>query len=105
MSDRPPNLLESVSTKNAALSLPKLHDLPSRASGSIGQPPASGIGGHGVTRYVPLILAKPSVQGVIRHQLHDSRPHEFPHGGLFDEHDQPKPALNTPAAIRRVHVE
>ena len=54
---------------------------------------------------MPLILAKPSVQGVIRHQLHDSRPHEFPHGGLFDEHDQPKPALDTLAAIRRVHVK
>ena len=58
-----------------------------------------------VARHVPLILAKPFVQGVIWHQLHDSQPHEFPHGGLFDEHDQPKPALDTLAAIRRVHVE
>jgi hypothetical protein len=58
-----------------------------------------------VARYVPLILAKPFVQGVIWNQLYDSQPHEFPHGGLFDEQDQPKPALDTLAAIRQGHVE
>ncbi|MHC4176945.1 MAG: hypothetical protein ACYSWU_05535, partial [Planctomycetota bacterium] len=58
-----------------------------------------------VARYVPLILSKPFVQGVIWNQLYDSQPHEFPHGGLFDEQDQPKPALDSLAAIRQAHVE
>lgn len=58
-----------------------------------------------VARYVPLILAKPLVQGLFWNQLYDARPHEFPHGGLFDEHDRPKPALHTLAAIRRAHAE
>ena len=30
-------------------------------------------------------LAKPMVQGVIWNQLRDSDPHDFPHGGLFDD--------------------
>ncbi len=58
-----------------------------------------------VARYVPLILSKPSVQGVFWNQLYDSQPHDFPHGGLFDEQDRPKSALDSLAGIRRVHVE
>ncbi len=52
-------------------------------------------------RYLPMILAKPYVQGVIWNQLCDSELHDFPHGGLFDQEDQPKPALRTLAQIRR----
>jgi hypothetical protein len=59
---------------------------------------------HWVARYVPLILAKPFVQGVFWNQLSDAKPHDFPHGGLFDEHDRPKPALESLASIRRAHV-
>ena len=54
-----------------------------------------------VARYMPLILAKQGVQGVFWNQLRDAAPHDFPHGGLFDEHGPPKPALRTLSAIRK----
>ncbi len=57
-----------------------------------------------VARYVPLILSKPYVQGVIWNQLRDSEPHDFPHGGLFDLRRHPKPALRTLASIRQAHL-
>lgn len=53
---------------------------------------------------VPLLLAKPSVQGIIWNQLHDSQPHAFPHGGLFDDQDRAKPALQTLTQIRRDYL-
>ncbi len=54
-----------------------------------------------VARYVPLMLAKGFVQGVIWNQLHDSRPHNFPYGGLFDLRRRAKSALRTVAALRK----
>jgi hypothetical protein len=54
-----------------------------------------------VARYVPLMLAKTSVQGVIWNQLHDGQPHNFPYGGLFDLRRLAKPALRTLASLRR----
>lgn len=57
-----------------------------------------------VARYVPLILSKPSVQGVFWNQLHDSQPHDFPHGGLFDPQQRPKPALRALTSIRQAHL-
>ena len=51
-----------------------------------------------VARFVPLLLAKPMVQGVIWNQLRDSNPHGFPHGGLFDGHRRAK--LRAPHAGR-----
>jgi hypothetical protein len=59
---------------------------------------------HWVANYLPLILAKPFVQGVIWSQLRDSRPHAFPHGGLFDQIDQPKPSLGQLASIRQTYL-
>lgn len=58
-----------------------------------------------VDRYVPLLLAKPCVYGVIWSQLADYQPHDFPHGGLFDQRRRPKPALARLAAIRKAHLE
>jgi hypothetical protein len=55
-------------------------------------------------RFVPLAFAKPSVHGVIWNQLRDSKPHDFPHGGLFGGDRQAKPALKTLAAIRKKHL-
>jgi hypothetical protein len=55
-------------------------------------------------RFVPLALAKPSVQGVIWNQLCDNKPHDFPHAGLFDADGVPKPILRTLAAIRKTHL-
>ena len=56
-------------------------------------------------RFVPLALAKPSVRGVLWNQLCDSKPHDFPHAGLFDADRQAKPALRTLAAIRNTHLK
>jgi len=57
-----------------------------------------------VARFVPLILVKPYVQGIVWNQLRDAEPHDFPHGGLFDQRRQAKPALRTLAAIRRAYL-
>jgi hypothetical protein len=54
-----------------------------------------------VARYVPMMLAKGFVEGIIWNQLHDSRPHAFPYGGLFDLHRRAKPALRTLEALRK----
>jgi hypothetical protein len=54
-----------------------------------------------VARYVPMMLSKTSVQGVIWNQLHDNQPHDFPYGGLFDLRRRAKPALLTLASLRR----
>ena len=58
-----------------------------------------------IARHVPLALAKPSVQGILWNQLCDSRPHDFPNGGLFDAHRKPKPSLRRLAAIRQTHLK
>jgi hypothetical protein len=54
-----------------------------------------------VAQFVPLMLAKPMVQGVLWNQLRDCVPHEFPHGGLFDDRQQAKPALHALASLRQ----
>jgi len=58
-----------------------------------------------VSRYVPLMLAKPYVQGILWNQLRDSEPHDFSHGGLCDLRRHPKPALRQLASIRRAHLK
>lgn len=55
---------------------------------------------HWAELYVPLLLSKPYVQSVTWNQLRDAEPHVFPHGGLFDAQDRPKPALGVFAALR-----
>jgi hypothetical protein len=57
-----------------------------------------------VSRYVPLLLAKSSVQGVFWSQLRDFQPHAFPHGGLFDLRRAAKPALQELASIRQTYL-
>jgi len=54
-----------------------------------------------IERFVPLLLAKPTVQVILWNQLSDAAPHYFPHGGLFDARDQPKPALEALRKIRQ----
>ena len=58
-----------------------------------------------VERYLPLLLAKPNVHGILWNQLRDSEPHDFAHGGLFDLRRHPKPALRKLASIRKAHLE
>jgi hypothetical protein len=54
-----------------------------------------------ITRYLPIMMAKPAVQGIFWNQLTDAAPHDFPHGGLFDDQGQAKPALKTLRTLRR----
>ncbi len=55
-------------------------------------------------RYVPLLLAKGSVQGVFWNQLCDFQPHAFPHGGLFDLRRHSKPILRQLDSIRQAYL-
>ncbi len=54
--------------------------------------------------YVPMLLTKQPVQGILWNQLTDSQPHLYPHAGLFDAKDRPKPIVEELAKIRREHV-
>jgi hypothetical protein len=58
-----------------------------------------------INRHVPLLLAKNVVQVVQWNQLSDATPHYYPHGGLFDAQDKPKPALEALKQIRRTHLD
>ena len=58
-----------------------------------------------VERYIPLLISKRSVYGILWNQLSDALPHEFPHGGLFTAEGRPKPALGTMAALRKYHLK
>lgn len=53
-----------------------------------------------IADFIPLIMAKPYVQGVFWNQLSDSRPHDFPNGGLFDRQGRPKDSLAALASVR-----
>lgn len=55
-------------------------------------------------RFLPLILAKPYMFGVLWNQLSDATAHEFPHGGLLDAQGRPKPIVETLTAIRQAHL-
>ncbi|MBN2023212.1 MAG: hypothetical protein JW809_10525 [Pirellulales bacterium] len=57
-----------------------------------------------LARYLPVVLAKTYVRGVVWSQLHDYAPHDFSHGGLFDLRRHPKPALRTFASIRQAYL-
>ncbi len=55
-------------------------------------------------KFMPVLLAKQPVQGIIWNQLSDHQPHEFPHSGLFDAEDRPKPIIEVFRALRRQHL-
>jgi hypothetical protein len=50
---------------------------------------------------LPLLVARSAVQIVLWNQLCDDQPHEFPHGGLFDQQRQPKPTLALMSDLRK----
>src|SRR5579883_67718 len=52
-----------------------------------------------------LVLCKPYVQGVQWSHFRDAEPHQFPHCGLVDSHDQVKPALQRLREIRQTHLK
>lgn len=53
---------------------------------------------------LPLLMAKPFVQGVIWNQLTDAEPCQFAHGGIFDAQGVPKPVVATIASLRKKHL-
>jgi len=57
-----------------------------------------------IERYVPLMLAKNCVQGVIWNQLSDADPHDFALGGLVDCDGEPKPALQALRELRQEYL-
>jgi len=58
-----------------------------------------------VESVAPLLLSKPAVQGIAWNQLSDAVEHEYPWGGLFDEHGKPKPSLASLSVIRKIHLK
>jgi hypothetical protein len=54
-----------------------------------------------IERVVPMLLAKPAVQGIFWSQFADNVPHDFPNGGLIDAAGKPKPALEALRNLRR----
>lgn len=54
-------------------------------------------------QYLPALLARQPVQGIIWNQLLDSQPHAYPHGGLFDAQDRPKPLVEYLQSLRKLH--
>lgn len=54
--------------------------------------------------FAALALCKPSVQGVHWSHLRDAEPHQFPHAGLLDAADRPKPALDRLGELRAKHL-
>lgn len=57
-----------------------------------------------INKHVPLLLAKNAVQIVLWNQLSDAVPHHYPHSGLFDAQDNPKPALEALKKIRQQYL-
>lgn len=51
-----------------------------------------------------LVLCKPYVQGVQWTHFHDAEAHQFPHCGVIDGRNQPKPALQKLRELREVHL-
>ncbi len=58
-----------------------------------------------VEKILPLLMSKPAVQGVYWNQWDDSKPHDFPHGGLLNASQSPKPALETIQKFRQDFIE
>jgi hypothetical protein len=58
-----------------------------------------------VERHIPLLLAKNAVQVVLWNQLSDATPHHYPHGGLFDAANKPKPALEALKKMRQKYLD
>jgi hypothetical protein len=54
-----------------------------------------------INEHIPLLLAKNAVQVVLWNQLSDAAPHHYPHSGVFDAQDKPKPALEALRKIRK----
>ncbi len=57
-----------------------------------------------VAQMIHVMLAKPTVHGIIWNQLTDALPHTYPNAGLYDENFAVKPLLAEIQAIRSQHL-
>jgi hypothetical protein len=57
-----------------------------------------------IKQIVPMLLAKPAVQGIAWQQAYDGKLAALPGAGLFDASGKPKPALAELAALRTEHL-
>ncbi len=57
-----------------------------------------------VDRLLPMILAKPFVQGIVWNDLTDADAHEFAHAGVIDSSGHPKPIMDSLRALRKQHL-
>jgi hypothetical protein len=55
-------------------------------------------------RLISLLLARPTVQGILWNTASDAEPHEMPHSGVFGADGRPKPLLDALARLRRDHL-
>jgi hypothetical protein len=89
---------------------------PSSAQSDDADPDLHVEGGHWGSGFTPevqadwsavttaLVLCKPYVQGVQWTHFRDAEPHQFPHCGVVDSRDQPKPALQKLRELRETHL-
>jgi hypothetical protein len=56
------------------------------------------------TAFAGLAICKPAVRSVQWVNLTDSAPHQFPHSGLADAQDKPRPVLKRLRELRRKHL-
>jgi hypothetical protein len=90
-------LSTASSTGPDPLAVSTIHAEPTEASAaSDGDPQAAW-----ARLVAPLLASRPSVQVLLWNQLMDNDPHEFPHGGLFDEHGKAKPTLAVLRELRK----
>lgn len=64
-------------------------------------PPDAATQANLAAKWIALAAAKPFVRSVAWTQMTDAAPHLFPHGGLFDAQQEPKPLLPWMRAFRQ----
>jgi hypothetical protein len=57
-----------------------------------------------INLHVPLLLAKNAVQVIVWNQFSDAAPHHYPHSGLLDTNDKPKPAFDALKKLRQQYL-
>lgn len=63
--------------------------------------PDESIQANWAAKWIALAVAKPFVRSVTWTQLSDATPHAYPHGGLYDAKNVPKPMLSWLKSFRR----
>jgi len=72
--------------------------------GAYGQSWTAEVQARWIRDYIPMLLARSSVQGIAWSPLREDDPHHLSHGGLFDGHGAAKPAYSALLSIRKKHL-